>query len=133
MNGSEECYIHGWVEVFDDGKWVAVKPLLDEQLNYKRFAALAGVRHEGDGDQVTPKGIPDDVSDTTAYHIKACGEWGHSHSHMELKEASSIFLATAALTTAYAEEYPIDEYFDMDSVDLEHDDVAARLVFWFER
>jgi hypothetical protein len=122
------CDIHGWVEVIDNGKWIAVKALKDRQRNYRRFALLAGVRDYQEESQARPKGIPDDISDTAKYDIKQWNSDGHSHSYIALKDAAKIFLATDDKPTDYAKEYALDKYFDFDGEKAEN----ARLIFWFD-
>lgn len=125
------CDIHGWVEVKDGEKWVAVKELKDGQRNYERFALLAGVRERDyyNKNGAAPKGIPVDVSETVAYHIKQWGYDGHSHSYLPLVDAAKIFLETDPNPTDFAKEYPASEYFDFEDDDnIEN----ARLVFWFD-
>jgi hypothetical protein len=121
------CDIHGWIEVKVGDKYVAVKELEDRSRNYKRFAALAGVRNSCEMKHVIPKGIPSDISDTARYHVVSWGVDGHSHSYLPLKDAAEIFLSTDYGPPYFAKTYPLLRYFDYD------DDVEnARLVFWFD-
>ena len=121
--------IHGWVEHKVGGKWIAVCPLKDYERNYRRFALLAGVRDEYVESNITPKGIPEDVSETARYNIES--DWDgegfetcHSHSYMSLEEACEIFNETAYERT----EYPSLLFFNQDPEEVE----KARLVFWFD-
>ena len=123
------CDIHGWVEVYTEGKWVAVKELKDRSRNYARFTALAGVRGHSSSPAV-PLGIPEDVSETSSYHLAEWGAGGHSHSYLPIVEAGKIFLETACDVNAYDREYPSSSFFDFydDEIDLDN----VRLVFWFD-
>jgi len=121
------CDIHGWVEVNDNGKWIAVKELKDRDRNYRRFALLAGVRDYDNESSAMPKGIPTDVSETAAYSIKKWGVDGHSHSYLPIVDAAKIFLEAAYNPSEFAIEYPVLEYFDF-----EDNTKDARLVFWFD-
>jgi hypothetical protein len=121
--------IHGWVEKKHEGKWVAIKELADDNRNYKRFEKLAGVRsHNSD---VTPNGIPDDVSETCKYYIDYWGEDGHSHTYMPLLKAAAIFLETSRWATDFQAKYPVDGFFDIYFKEHENPD-DYRLVCWFD-
>lgn len=124
------CDIHGWVEVRVGDKFIATMQLKDRDRNYARFAALAGVRNYHEVDAKSPKGIPADVSDTAGYDIEKWDSDGHSHSYIPIKEAATIFLATAWEPRDFAKEYPLSEYFDFEEEEDEAND--ARLVFWFD-
>ena len=126
------CDIHGTIEIKVDGKWIMINRLPFDgpacDRNYKRFAALAGVRGEGP----EPRGIPSDVSESTLLYIQ---EWdcdGHSHSWMDLKIAAAIFSATEFRhePDSSASKYPMSHYFDVDEERFGNDDL--RLVFWFD-
>lgn len=120
------CDIHALVERKIDDKWVMVDRLKRESRyrNYARFAALAGVRGNGP----SPKGLPDDVSDSGMLHANEWGEDGHSHSYLPLKEAASIFLSTETCPTQYETKCPCSAFFDVEDCDAD----AHRLVFWFD-
>lgn len=125
------CDIHGWVEVKVGDKWVAVDRLKDVDRNYKRFALLAGVRDCHKESVATPKGIPNDVSDSARYDIDQWGADGHSHSYMPLADAAKIFLETDPTPSNHEKKYPLDAFFDFE----EEDDLNisnVRLVFWFD-
>ena len=124
------CDIHGWIEIEDGDKYIAIRELPNRQRNYQRFAALAGVRNYRDEFKVTPKGIPENISETANYHIKQWDTDGHSHSYMPICEAAKIFLETEHQPRDFAKEYPESEFFDVDS-DCEDVD-KIRLVFWFD-
>jgi len=122
------CDIHGWVEKKVDGKWIGIQELKNTDRNYKRFAALAGVRDYEKTSDAEPKGIPDDLSETVAYHIKQFGIDGHSHSHLPLYEAAEIFLKTEGNPTEFERLYPVYHYFEIEDTDIAN----YRLVFWFD-
>jgi len=95
--------------------------------NYDRFAALASVRGEGP----LPKGIPDDISQTSKYLIDYWGKDGHSHSWLPLKEAVDIFIKTdheKPKKDSFGEEYPSYHYFFVEKEDIDN----HRLIFWFD-
>ena len=123
------CDIHGWIEAKVDGKWIAVREMKDDTRNYERFAALAGVRGYGP----KPKGVPEDVSETAAFHIREWGNDAHSHSWASVPDAAAIFLKTDFLPDdGYRSKYPMEAYFGVDG---ERDSVPPelhRLVFWFD-
>lgn len=116
------CDIHGWVEKKVGDRWVGYLPLKDRTRNYARFAALAGVRGEGPD----AKGVPDDVSESTKIHIDEWDSDGHSHSHLNLREADQIFKATN-----YGDDYHTWHAFDLD-LDEENEWDQYRFVFWFD-
>jgi hypothetical protein len=123
------CDIHGWVEVFDNNKWIACTPLKDDSRNYQRFALLAGVRDYDNINKAQPLGIPKDVSETTLYHINQWDVDGHSHSYLPILEAANIFLETQYNASDFAKEYPVCHFFDIGS---DGDMRNYRLVFWFD-
>ena len=158
------CDIHMTLEERVDGKWICIdtfashhsryaKPdsFMDgfscstaRSRNYERFAALAGVRGEGPA----PRGVPDDVSETTRHLIAKWSGDGHSHSWLPVAEAASLFLKTEWLPVAEAAslflktewvppgvelsdfvvKYPESYYFNVESDCLDN----YRLVFWFD-
>lgn len=139
------CDIHGVVERRVDNKWITVKILgalhrgkphayefasdAGRSRNYRRFAALAGVRGSGPA----PKGIPDDASETAKYLIERIGVDGHSHSWLSIREAIEIFDKTEnwpedAKPDVWPRAYPSDLFFGVDSTEIED----HRLVFWFD-
>lgn len=122
------CDIHGWVEVKVGNKYVATKQLVDRERNYKRFAALAGVRDYDGSSKAEPKGVPTDVSDAVKRRIESFGSDGHSHSYLPLVEAAHIFLKTAYEASDYDQKYPASTFFGYEENDLS----KARLVFWFD-
>lgn len=124
------CDIHGWVEQRVGDRWVAVRELNDNanQRNYKRFAALAGVR--GDGPE--PRGLPEDISETTSWHVRAWNGDGHSHSWLPVIEALPLFQAVrypGQEVTEYERRWPESYYFDIESTE---DPSTYRIVFWFD-
>ena len=140
------CDIHLVREVLVGQKWIAVDTFQGHQMaypkegrdwsspvararNYRRFAALAGVR----GDGPDPRGIPYDVSETTRYLIGGWGVDGHSHSWLPVADAARIFLETnwwgePAKPDDYASKYPEAFFFGVDSEDAP----PSRIVFWFD-
>ena len=132
------CDIHMVLERKANGKWIGVDTYQGHESalgkgyawpeatnrNYRRFAALAGVR--GDGPE--PKGMPDDASDTAKILSEHWGSDGHSHSWFPLAEAAAIFLATAHQPNDFAQKYPEAHFF---GCDLENPE-EYRLVFWFD-
>jgi len=133
------CDIHGSIEKRVNGKWVMVNrmDLKARSRNYDRFARLAGVR--GDGPE--PRGVPEDVSDSTLLHIDEWGTDGHSHSWLPLHEAARIFLETeyTGSLSDFIKEYPMDHYFDVSQFEQKCTCCGQpipngeyRLVFWFD-
>jgi len=135
------CDIHGTVEVrTGDGKWVMINELGWEATlrNYQRFAELAGVRGEGTRG-LQPKGLPQNISESTAYHVDGWGVDGHSHSHMELDEALKIWVETEyndfqddpdqRKKGAWFESSPEYYFFGIDRYTR---DKEYRVVFWFD-
>lgn len=116
-----------WIErKIGDNKWVMVNRLDGDatKRNYKRFAALAGVR----GDGPAAKGLPDDLSESGRLYADDWEGDAHSHSFLEAKEAARIFLATEHEPSNYAKSYPCSHFFE-----IEHEeDAPHRLVFWFD-
>ena len=148
------CDIHLVLEKRDGGKWVGVdtftshhrsRPTRDDIMdgfssptarsrNYDRFAALAGVR--GDGPEA--RGLPPDLSDTTALLASEWGDDGHSHSWLPLNEAARIFLETEWVPpgkelSESIKKYPEEHYFNVDRLEAGGgDDDNYRVVFWFD-
>lgn len=60
------------------------------ERNYKRFAAMAGVRGAGP----TPRGLPEDISESVAMFFDDWDADGHSHSWLGITEAVPIYLDT---------------------------------------
>lgn len=141
------CDIHGVVERRSGDKWVGVRVLgfvhrsgqADEPYgfvgdvarsrNYRRFAALAGVRGHGP----EARGVPPDISDTSKLLIDQWGGDGHSHSWLPLSEAIAIFASTEYWPENVKEgdwprADPASLFFDVESDKVEE----HRLVFWFD-
>lgn len=80
------CDIHLTVEwQRPDDTWVMINYVTQapaRDRNYRRFAALAGVRGPGP----EPRGVPDDCSAGTNFWIEHYGDDGHSHSWAFLAE-----------------------------------------------
>lgn len=99
------CDIHLFLEKRYKGRWVMVDDFRytqdyhsgtyaareAKQRNYKRFAALAGVRGEGP----EPVGWPEDASDGAMLMSEGYGNDGHSHSWLSLETAALVFEGTA--------------------------------------
>jgi len=127
------CDIHLTLETKVKDKWIMVNRLTDynkvKGRNYRRFAALAGVR--GDGPDAL--GIPEDVSESTQLAIDEWGVDGHSHSYMDVVDALPIFKETE-----YDREGPNERdlmlpyyyYFDINESNIKPD--MYRIVFWFD-
>lgn len=125
------CDIHIAVEKRVGSKWVMVNRIVYPETaayrNYKRFASLAGVR--GDGPE--PRGLPDDISESSQLFVDEFGEDGHSHSWLPIKEAAYIFSKTSQRMeddNDYAKEYPISYYFDVEESEADN----YRIVFFFD-
>lgn len=124
------CDIHICVEKKVNDKWVMVNRLHHGSpatvRNYRRFAALAGVR--GNGPE--PKGLPEDISDSTRLCSDEWGVDGHSHSYMDLQETAKIYLRTeySDENNEYINKYPESHYFDIEESELKD----YRIVFWFD-
>lgn len=123
----------GWVGIHNFPYWQqrdrtgrsTAWPLATER-NYRRFAALAGVR--GDGPE--PRGVPEDVSVLAQMEIDRYGSDGHSHSWMSVEEAAPIFLQTEWVGPSddWASKYPVCYFFGVEPEDAKN----HRLVFWFD-
>lgn len=106
----------------NDNSFSSIFPVALER-NYRRFAALAGV--QGTGPE--PRGLPDDISETTQLLINDYG--GHSHSWLPAQVAARIFLDTeSGKLTDYDKKYPSSYYFNIADTVLN----AYRIVFWFD-
>lgn len=133
------CDIHLVVEKQVDGKWIAFNTMnfsysingklhvpAARERNYKRFAAIAGVR----GDGPKPKGLPEDISDTTKHLVDHWGPDGHSHTWLSLQEAVNIFEATEKEETYWLDTgHPAGFYF---YVYEDGDPGEYRLIIWFD-
>ncbi len=133
------CDIHMVLEQKHNGKWIGVDTFLGHESaldkgyawpeaterNYRRFAALAGVRGEGPA----PKGLPQDLSDTAKLLSDQWESDGHSHSWLPLQEAAQVFLTTLhGQANDFIKQYPESHFFgcDLDK------DREYRVVFWFD-
>ena len=100
------CDIHVYTEALYDGKWICrdyfqlnryhekypnqtkyeVVPIYTNR-DYELFATLANVRNYDDVPYIsTPRGLPDDISDTIKEEAERWGRNGHSHSYLTAKE-----------------------------------------------
>ena len=85
------CDIHIYVERNYHGKWVYFGSPHVQERNYRRFAALAGVRDDKGPD---PKGLPKDLSDSVHMHYDFLAGDAHSMTWYDLETACLIFAAT---------------------------------------
>jgi hypothetical protein len=99
--------------------------------NYRRFAALAGVR--GDGPE--PRGYAPNLSETALYLIEQYGADGHSHSWLPMTDAIKIFSDTEAWPPpdedgeiSGEQKYPASYFFGVEDEEVE----KYRVVFWFD-
>lgn len=125
------CDIHGTYEKKVGDHWVMIKRAEDEPIrdrNYKRFALLAGVRSYEEAEENSPKGLPEDVTESTKLYVDEWGCDGHSHSWMDVKEVADICLKTSHNISEYESKHPIEVFFDLEHY--ENDEV--RFVFWFD-
>lgn len=103
---------------------------LARSRDYRRFAALAGVR--GDGPE--PLGVPDDASPLSKMLINDWAEGGHSHSWLPAKEAAELFAArrwpneSPIDPESHEAKYPWGHYFGIEADDVEN----YRIIFWFD-
>ena len=143
------CDIHAVVErQTADGTWIAVNTLTwfhaQRQGNgeskfarsvalcrdYKRFAALGGVRGAGPG----PRGVPADVSETARFLIDQQGSDGHSHGWLMVAEAARVFADTErwpetdADPQSYPRQFPAHFFFGVNCEVID----KHRLVFWVD-
>src|SRR5262245_45786506 len=138
------CDIHMVLERrdYEKNRWVGIDSFCGHQSclgdrgyswsiarsrNYARFAKLAGVR--GDGPE--PRGVPDDISETTDFLIRDWDGDGHSHSWLMLSDAVPIFLETAwpdPEPDSFTAKYPASYFFGVESEKLDD----YRLIFWFD-
>ena len=85
--GLHACpYIRGTAEVGNTNLYLW--PM--RERNYKRFAALAGVRGPGP----EPRGLPENASSLARMESDGWGDDGHSHSWLPLRDAVRVYLAT---------------------------------------
>lgn len=126
------CDIHGIIEVRHNDEWLMHSHLKDDSRNYSRFAQLAGVRSNLEQNPRQPEGIPKSACQSTRYHSNQWGGDGHSHSWLDLKEASVVFLITDYNPTIYAQKYPESHYFGIDHEAEGKSLDDYRLVFWFD-
>lgn len=95
--------------------------------NYRRFAALAGVR--GDGPE--PRGFPEDASQSAKYLFDDWGADAHSPSWLEIDEATRVFLATEYepfKADSIEAKWPMSHYFNTEADNPDN----YRIVFWFD-
>ena len=130
------CDIHIVLEKRTENGWIAINTFnavqtkngfafpVAQSRNYRRFAALAGVR----GDGPDPKGFPEDASESAKFLYNRYLSDHHSASHLSVRDASPIFLATEHTPKKFATDYPDSWFFDV-----EHEEIDDhRIVFWFD-
>lgn len=138
------CDIHLVLERKYGLKWIAVDTFAGHEAaygkgwaspaarsrNYERFAALANVR--GDGPQ--PRGLPDDISETTAMLFEDWESDAHSMSWLPLEEAAKVWLATehGMKPDDFGAKYPQSHFFGVDESDDPSKRTKYRVVFWFD-
>ena len=84
------CDIHAHFEIKVNDKWLHWnQPNI--KRNYDLFAKMANVRNEGEIKPITePRGLPDDITETTRLHFKHWIPDGHSHSWLNSFEVALI-------------------------------------------
>ena len=145
------CDIHVMLEEkdADTGKWININTfpshhmqyadkdaMMDgysmpvaESRNYQRFGALAGVRCDGPN----PRGLPDNISETTAFMANKIGQDGHSHSWLPFKDAVKIWKDTEYKELSdNTKKYPASYFFTVDDIEEDKDWDRYRVVFWFD-
>ena len=140
------CDIHLVLERKHGERWIAVDTFCGHDIdnrtdnldwaapaatarNYKRFAALAGVRGNGP----SPHGVPNNASETTKFLVENYGDDGHSHSYLSLEKAIKIFAETEYWRDFeppehYHRKYPSNFFFGVETDNV----YEYRLVFWFD-
>lgn len=143
------CDIHLVLERNAGGKWIGVDTFqghhrlaakvgdwdwsspIARSRNYRRFAALAGVRGAGP----VPHGLPADVSETAKFLSDEWGIDGHSHSWLPLDMACRIFLDTHYVLgqdkpdpESIAAKFTASYFFNVESDQISN----FRIVFWFD-
>lgn len=150
------CDIHMVLEKRYDGSWIGLHAfqrmtVLTSQLpgdneplrysnmywdatarNYSLFAALASVRGESPVGN-DPRGLPDDISALAEMEVESYGDDGHSHTHMLLSEAATIFMTfhrpTYLLTN---ERHDVAAGLFGIYIDKPEDFDEYRLIIWFD-
>lgn len=83
------CDIHMHAEIKVKGKWLHYdQPDCDR--NYQLFEKMAGVRGEDSEAISPPRGIPEDVAETTRFVCEEYGSDGHSHSWLGATEIAEL-------------------------------------------
>lgn len=137
------CDIHVYLETLHEGEWVMVKecqyPSKVRTRNYTRFNRLAGVRYGDDLPSRTPKGLPNDISQSVKMFADRWDCDAHSHSWLTLSEFIMDLISTdyeffqgdkilfcAGKKPLDIVDYYFDEYIEPYEWDLH------RVVFWFD-
>jgi len=84
------CDIHAHFEIKINGKWLHwSQPNIGR--NYKVFAKMANIRNDGTIIPLSkPRGLPDDITETTRIHANNWGIDGHSHSWLNSYEIGLV-------------------------------------------
>jgi hypothetical protein len=139
------CDIHLHVEVKVGGKWLHYNsPTINR--DYGLFTKMAGVRVRGD--ETTrpisqPRGLPPDVSDSTAWVAKYWGTDAHSHSYLSASEMRHLREWARYRRGRYGEGWWFEDTFgylcgnSLDGLaecpgDYPKDLEDVRFVFWFD-
>jgi len=142
------CDIHAHFEIKVNGEWLHY-----DQPNLKRhydlFARMANVRNSYRKEKIEPiampRGLPDDITKTTAFEADVYwGPDGHSHSWLSSEEIAELFEWHKKLVGGYDRYWRIEhdewgylcgngwgsfhEYRDSYPKEIED----FRLVFWFD-
>lgn len=130
------CDIHVYVERRWLDRWVCVeaRPEKASDRDYVLFANLAGVRGEGPD----PRGLPIDMSESTAYWANKWKHDAHSHSWLPLKDAIAVWQAAKATWSpldAIQTKHPEWAFFGVEprpEIDPTDTIDNYRVVFWFD-
>jgi len=135
------CDIHLTVEKKFNNKWVMVnrieRPAPASERDYNFFAALAGVRSYSDDDmEGVPKGLPPDLSESTALFYD---EWygdAHSASWAPMAEAIDLLMEHKPpppdRKAIHCDlEWAMEHYFGIYTREKDTAD-DYRMVFWFD-
>lgn len=131
------------LEIHDGKKWIGINTFLghysrlghtyeaDEYSGWDvtmRNSTLFSVLVDDDEGAAGPKGLPDDISETTRFMVDECGSDGHWHSWLPLDEAVAIFKEAYYRPRRPNSPTPADYLFGVEGDDLS----KYRLVFWFD-
>ena len=124
------CDIHVYPERLYKGKWIYRKVQGElEPRSYKLFGILAGVRDEEQVPIVPPRGLPDDMSETTAIEAKIWERDGHTPSWLTLPELLNFDWKAAGLWNEVQDLiYGLRELDETEGGNYS----SIRIVFWFD-